>query len=54
MPGNVAELRRKAQHCRDLVRLSQDGPARAELAKMAIEFDDEADKLESKGKRNKR
>jgi hypothetical protein len=52
MPDNVGELRRKALHCRELVRISRDGPARVELAKMATEFDNEADRLERKGKQN--
>ena len=48
MPDSVAGLRKKAQHCRELANLSLDGPARAELLKMAAEFDGEADKVERK------
>jgi hypothetical protein len=51
MPLTVAELRRSAQHCRDLSDISRDGPARVELARMAAEFDEEADKLERKSAR---
>ena len=53
MADRVAELRKKSRHCRELANFSPHGVMRAELAKMASEFADEADKLERRGNRAK-
>ena len=51
MADSIAELRKKASHCRELADITRDGPVRTELTKMAAEFDRDADKLEQKERR---
>jgi hypothetical protein len=47
MPNRVSELRNNARHCRELSFNSPpDGMMCRELAKMAAEFDEQADILE--------
>jgi hypothetical protein len=49
MADRVAELRKKSRHCRELANYSPAGVMRTELAKMAAEFADQADKVDRLG-----